>query len=314
MELNDNLGQALRVLEDSKKHTGQSLEQIIRGVSNQQTLTYWDYIKLDTLLSLQAPQTNYPDEKLFLIYHQITELYLKLIIHELTALTNTSKPSIECWKKHITRVNQHLKVVLNSLDMFSEQLEYKEFSEFRLSLAPASGFQSYQFRHIELMSTTLHNLISSDIKLQMRSDANIEAMYQNIYWKFAGRELHNNKKSHMLVEFEKKYDKVLIDLAQNYANRNIWSMYKDQISTIQCDNSLQSEMRDFDYNFNIAWSLKHYKLAAKHLKGSGAVDKSSTGGTNWRKFLPPKNQKITFFPGLWSLEEHSTWGNQNKLM
>jgi tryptophan 2,3-dioxygenase len=41
-------------------------------------LTYWDYIHLDTLLSLQSPKTPFPDEEIFIIYHQITELYFKL--------------------------------------------------------------------------------------------------------------------------------------------------------------------------------------------------------------------------------------------
>jgi tryptophan 2,3-dioxygenase len=308
MKLDDTLGHALQILADSRKHTGQSLEQIIRGISIQQTLTYWDYIKQDTLLSLQVPKTNYPDEQLFLIYHQITELYLKLIIHEITILINKKNPSLNCWKKHITRVCQHLQIIINSLDMFSEQLEYEEFSEFRLSLAPASGFQSFQFRYIELISTSLDNLMSPDAKNIKISDSNLDDMYQNIYWKSAGGDLKSNKKSYMLVEFEKKYDSELQDLAQSHTNKNIWSLYQTQPADIQNDLVLQSQLRDFDYIFNITWSLKHYKLAAKHLKGTGVIDKSSTGSTNWRKFLPPKNQKISFFPGLWSLEEHSKWG------
>jgi tryptophan 2,3-dioxygenase len=313
MELDNRLSQALQVLANSRKHTGQSLEQIIRGVSNQQTLTYWDYIQQDALLSLQVPKTNYPDEQLFLIYHQITELYLKLIIHELKILINLKSPSLDSWKKHISRACQHLQIIITSLDVFSEQLEYKEFSEFRLSLAPASGFQSFQFRYIELICTSLDNLISPDVKNKMSTSAELKEMYQNIYWKSAGHDLQNNKKSYMLVEFEKKYDNELQNLACSYKNKNIWSLYQTQIDDVNNDHELQSHLRDFDYNFNITWSLKHYKLAAKHLRGTGSVDKSSTGGTNWRKFLPPKNQKVSFFPGLWSLEEHSKWGHISNL-
>jgi tryptophan 2,3-dioxygenase len=117
----------------------------------------------------------------------------------------------------------------------------------------------------------------------------------------------------MLIEFEKKYDNELQNLACSYKNRNIWSLYQTQIDDVNNDHELQSYLRDLDYNFNITWSLKHYKLAAKHLRGTGSVDKCSTGGTNWRKFLPPKNQKVSFFPGLWSLEEHSKWGHISNL-
>ena len=52
------------------------------GLLHERYLTYWDYIHLDTLLSLQIPKTHFPDEEIFIGYHQITELYFKLIIHE----------------------------------------------------------------------------------------------------------------------------------------------------------------------------------------------------------------------------------------
>jgi tryptophan 2,3-dioxygenase len=308
MNLDDRLEKALIGLVDSRKHIGQSLEQIIRGFSNQHTLTYWDYIKQDTLLSLQVPQTKYHDEKLFLIHHQIAELYLKLIIHELTHLINEANSSLECWNKHISRACQNLQIVISSLDILSDQLEHKEFSEFRLSLAPASGFQSFQFRYLELLCTPLYNLVSSDATIDKHSNIDLEDLYQNIYWKSAGRDLKTNKKSHMLFEFEKKYDTKLLDLAHTMASKNIWTLFQSKSHDIQADTNLQSQLRDLDYNFNITWSIKHYKLAAKHLRGTGSVDKNSTGSTNWRKFLPPKNQKISFFPGLWSTDEHSTWG------
>lgn len=48
--------------------------------------TYWDYIELDTLLSLQKPKTRFPDEVVFIMYHQITELYFKLSLREFQQL------------------------------------------------------------------------------------------------------------------------------------------------------------------------------------------------------------------------------------
>jgi tryptophan 2,3-dioxygenase len=312
MEIDVELKQALESLAESRKHTGQSLGQILRGMSKQQTLTYWDYIHQDTLLSLQTTKTNYPDEKLFLIYHQIVELYFKLIIHELNNLVDTPFPCLDSWYKHIGRACQNLQIVLSSFDTISDQLEMSEFSEFRLALAPASGFQSFQFRFIELQCTPLENLMSSEAKFKHCRDTDLAEAYQHIYWKSAGRDLKTNEKSHMLVEFENKFDAKLLNTAHNYVSKNVWNLYQTQPLEIQADTVLQNMLRELDFNFNVNWSLKHYKLAAKHLRGNGSVDAYSTGGTNWRKFLPPKNQKISFFPGLWSNEERSDWGvNQN---
>ena len=62
---------------------GQDLSSYLDGLLQSDYLTYWDYIHLDTLLSLQTPKTAFPDEKIFILYHQITELYFRLILNEI---------------------------------------------------------------------------------------------------------------------------------------------------------------------------------------------------------------------------------------
>ena len=84
--------------------TGQSLKAYLDGLLYSDYLSYWDYIHLDTLLSLQRPKTDFPDEKIFIIYHQITELYFKLIINELEQISNNGRHVLESgedlgWKK-----------------------------------------------------------------------------------------------------------------------------------------------------------------------------------------------------------------------
>ena len=69
-------------LEEKYKDSGQDLSSYLDGLLYQRYLTYWDYIHLDTLLSIQVPRTHFPDEEIFILYHQITELYFKLILHE----------------------------------------------------------------------------------------------------------------------------------------------------------------------------------------------------------------------------------------
>src|SRR4051812_38072766 len=72
---------------------GQDLSSYLDGLLYSDYLTYWDYIHLDTLLSLQNPKTRFPDEKVFIVYHQITELYFNLILWEIEQI---------CYHENIT--------------------------------------------------------------------------------------------------------------------------------------------------------------------------------------------------------------------
>ena len=71
----------IKKLAEKYSSTGQDLTSYLEGLLYADYLSYWDYINLDTLLTLQVPKTDFPDENIFIIYHQITELYFKLIIN-----------------------------------------------------------------------------------------------------------------------------------------------------------------------------------------------------------------------------------------
>ncbi|MFN8691124.1 MAG: tryptophan 2,3-dioxygenase family protein, partial [Cyclobacteriaceae bacterium] len=73
----------LEKLQQKYAAMGQDMPSYLDGLLYADYLTYWDYIHLDTLLSLQNPKTSFPDEKVFIIYHQITELYFNLVLSEL---------------------------------------------------------------------------------------------------------------------------------------------------------------------------------------------------------------------------------------
>jgi tryptophan 2,3-dioxygenase len=66
------------MLQEKYNAMGQDMTSYLDGLLHADFLTYWDYIHLDTLLSLQSPKTPFPDEEIFIMYHQITELYFKL--------------------------------------------------------------------------------------------------------------------------------------------------------------------------------------------------------------------------------------------
>ena len=71
----------LNLLKDKYLQSGDDLNTHLEGLLHAKPVTYWDYIHLDTLLSLQSPITSFPDEEIFIMYHQITELYFKLCLH-----------------------------------------------------------------------------------------------------------------------------------------------------------------------------------------------------------------------------------------
>ena len=79
----DELYQEFNQLLDKYALSGQDSVNFIRGLNESRYLHYWDYIHLDTLLSLQTPKTKFADEKIFITYHQITELYFSLVLHEI---------------------------------------------------------------------------------------------------------------------------------------------------------------------------------------------------------------------------------------
>lgn len=117
-------------------------------------LSYPTYLELDTLLSLQHPQTTpeHPDELLFIIVHQSSELWFKLILHELDRLcAGMSAGDVLGSLESLDRVNGLMRIVTAQLHAL-ETLSPRRFAQFRTGLGTSSGSQSVQFRAIELIS------------------------------------------------------------------------------------------------------------------------------------------------------------------
>ena len=87
MNLSPEIEERLALLQQKYEAMGQDMPSYLDGLLYADFLTYWDYIHLDTLLSLQNPKTPFPDEEIFIMYHQITELYFKLALHECKQIT-----------------------------------------------------------------------------------------------------------------------------------------------------------------------------------------------------------------------------------
>lgn len=112
-------------------------------------MTYSDYLHLDTILTSQHRLSGHHDEMLFIIIHQISELWMKLILHELTsAIQSIEAGNLSAAFKMLARVSKIQTQIIQAWDVLST-LTPAEYLEFRDKLGKASGFQSYQYRLIE---------------------------------------------------------------------------------------------------------------------------------------------------------------------
>ena len=114
-------------------------------------LSYADYLGLAPILSAQHPRSGAHDEMLFIIQHQTSELWMSLVIHELTSARaalneNRLAPAF----KMLTRVARIFEQLNNAWDVL-RTMTPSEYTEFRAALGPSSGFQSHQYRMIEFI-------------------------------------------------------------------------------------------------------------------------------------------------------------------
>ena len=114
-------------------------------------MSYGDYLALDRILDAQHPRSGQHDEMLFILQHQTSELWMKLILHELrAALLQVTHDDLQPAFKMLARVGRIMAQLIQAWDVLST-LTPSEYMSFRGALGRASGFQSYQFRMIEFV-------------------------------------------------------------------------------------------------------------------------------------------------------------------
>lgn len=294
----------VRKLQEKYAAMGQDLSSYLDGLLHSDYLTYWDYIHLDTLLSLQNPKTSLPDEKIFILYHQITELYFRLVLLEIEQVAAKENPDEIFFTERLDRIIRYFRHLENSFEIMVLGMEKAQFLKFRMSLLPASGFQSAQYRLIEICSTDMINLVSEKDKPSVPNPNDIEAILEKLYWRSGATELATGKKTLTLQQFEAKYMDDFRKSGNAYATRNLYQLYKKYFSG---NEAVIKRLREFDTLANVLWPLAHMKSASHYLE-KDPEDIKATGGTNWQKYLPPRFQRIIFFPELWSDQEKQEWG------
>ncbi len=306
-DIDPKLLDQLKKLEKKYEVMGQDISSYLDGLLYADYLTYWEYVHLDTLLSLQTPKTGFADEMIFIGYHQITELYFKLILWEMKQISEEEQITEDFFLAKLERINNYFKQLVYSYDIMVKGMERDQFLKFRMALLPASGFQSAQYRMIEICATDLINLVYWESRESLMNERDIRVLYDKIYWKKGATELATGKKTLTLRQFEEKYTSRLLRKSEAMKNNNLLKVYERYVDSHGSTPQLESALREFDLNANINWPLSHYKSAVRYLQ-KDPDDIKATGGSNWQKYLPPRFQKIVFFPNLWTKEELNNWG------
>jgi tryptophan 2,3-dioxygenase len=307
MEITPAIIERLELLEKKYSAIGQDLVSYLDGLLYNDSVKYWDYIEVDTLLSLQKPRTDIPDEVIFIMYHQITELYFKLALREFEQIGKEENLTAKFFVDRVTRINRYFEALTHSFNIMIDGMDHEQFLKFRMSLLPASGFQSAQYRKIEICSTDFINLVHKDIRSTMSNDNSIAELFEHIYWKEGATELGSGKKTLTLIQFEARYKNEFIQFGEEYKATNLWQSYLRLSSEDQALPAVKQALKQNDVNVNINWPLSHYKSAVRYLQRAPA-DIAATGGTNWQKYLPPRFQKRIFYPELWTSQEVEEWG------
>ena len=305
----EHIDSQISKLEEKYKASGQDLSSYLDGLLYQRYLTYWDYINLDTLLSIQVPRTHFPDEEIFIMYHQITELYFKLILHEQKQLVDDKTQNVDFFIEKANRINSYYQVLISSFKVMIKGMQREQFMQYRMALMPASGFQSAQYRMIELYATPMENLVRHSERRNFSPESPIEELYEHLYWKKGATDVITGEKTLTLKQFEYRYTPRLIRIAKQVKNSTIYDKYLQLPKAARDNKNLIEALKALDINANINWPLMHIGSAYRYLtKDNEHIE--ATGGTNWKDYLPPSFQKVVFFPKLYSEQELNNWGKQ----
>jgi tryptophan 2,3-dioxygenase len=220
----------------------------------------------------------------------------------------STRPNIDAtfFIDRLDRIIRYFQNLVSSFEIMVVGMEKEQFLKFRMALLPASGFQSAQYRLIEIASTDMINLVSYEDR-QGLQNAELNTLLEKLYWRSGATELASGKKTLTLQQFEAKYMGTFFDAGMKYKNKNLLQIFNLHFSDSERREEITERMRLYDKLANLEWRFAHMKSAAHYLQ-KNTKELKATGGTNWQKYLPSRFQKVMFFPDLWSAEEHRDWG------
>ncbi len=257
-----------------------------------QSMSYGDYLHLDAILSAQAPRSPDHNEMLFIVQHQTSELWMKLMLHELgAAIQNIAKDDLGSAFKMLARVSKIMEQLVHAWDVLATMTP-PEYSAIRPFLASSSGFQSYQYRCIEF---SLGNKNAAMLKPHAhRPDllAHVQAAFEapSLYdeaLRLLARRGMAVPASHLARDWTQPYcasEGVEQAWLQVYrAPKEHWDLYQ-----------LGEELTDLEDAFRL-WRFRHVTTVERVIGF-----KRGTGGTGGVSYLR-KMLDVVLFPEIWTL-------------
>ncbi len=255
-------------------------------------MSYGDYLQLDAILGAQKPLSPAHDEMLFIIQHQTSELWMKLMLHELkAAIAHIASDELQPAFKMLARVSKIMEQLVHAWDVLATMTP-PEYSALRPYLAQSSGFQSHQYRCIEF---AMGNKNAAMLKPHAHSPERL-AVVQTAYespslydeaLRLLARRGLAVPQSHTQRDWTKPYqanDAVEQAWLQVYRNpKEHWDLYQ-----------LGEELTDLEDAFRL-WRFRHVTTVERVIGF-----KRGTGGTGGVSYLR-KMLDVVLFPEIWRL-------------
>ena len=257
-----------------------------------QSMSYGDYLQLDAILSAQQPLSPDHNEMLFIIQHQTSELWMKLMLHELrAAIANVARDDLGSAFKMLARVSRIMEQLVHAWDVLATMTP-PEYSAIRPFLASSSGFQSWQYRCIEFS-------LGNKNGAMLKPHAHRGDLMAQVQWAFEAPSLYDEAlrllarrglpvpASHTQRDWTRPYavdDGVEAAWLQVYrAPETHWDLYQ-----------LGEELTDLEDAFRL-WRFRHVTTVERIIGF-----KRGTGGTGGVSYLR-KMLDVVLFPEIWKL-------------
>lgn len=255
-------------------------------------MSYGDYLNLDAILNAQKPLSPAHDELLFIVQHQTSELWMKLMLHELhAAIRLIAADELQPAFKMLARVSKIMEQLVHAWDVLATMTP-PEYSAIRPYLAQSSGFQSHQYRCIEFAMGNKNAAMLKPHQHNAERLAVVQAAYEapSLYdeaLRLLARRGLAVPQSHTQRDWTQPYeasDEVEQAWLQVYRNpKDHWDLYQ-----------LGEELTDLEDAFRL-WRFRHVTTVERVIGF-----KRGTGGTGGVSYLR-KMLDVVLFPEIWRL-------------
>jgi tryptophan 2,3-dioxygenase len=247
-------------------------------------LSYGSYLKVDELLALQQPLSRPPhhDEMLFIVIHQVYELWFKQLLHEVDAVMRAlDQDDLLRTAKQFRRIHTIQRLLEQQVDIL-ETMTPQEFNQFRDNLNPASGFQSVQFRELEFACGVRRTEVLQWVELDDAQRARLERRLQepSLYDRVKALLRRRGFRTETPAEVIESYRQIYSNEAAHY---DLYLLLEDLI--------------EFDERF-LLWRGRHVRMVERMIG-----QKQGTGGSLGAKYLEG-TLRHRFFPELWEVRTY----------